>query len=236
MIALHQFKYLKCIRVQLLPQLTYQSTAHEIQPLNKSTNEEYEKQLKRFETITNVTKRIRKKKPNRPPFTKNLFLGKFDKEVLTYPQLEMDDYKVLEKDSFALKTVLQQSHMVKCKSLSDKNFRQNLSDYKAIGLQASQLLNARACNVSESFNFLEVLCEHNLAQSLMTHEQLAVQLLVTFADDNLKKKYLPNIIGGESVVALCLNEIDGFDVRTFKTTAEMTQDQKQWASNSYCYY
>lgn len=230
MLSVRALKYSKCLRIQLVPQIVQQSTAHEIQPVTTESQDKYEKQLKTFETLTNVTKRVRIKKPNRPPFTKNLFLGKFDKEILTYPQLEKQDYDPLEKDSGALQKVLHQSHMVNCKSLSEKHFRQNLSDYKAIGLQAPQLMNARACNTTESFKFLETLCEHSLGQSIVTHEQLGVQILVAFANENLQRKYLPSLIQGEYLVALCLNEIDGFDINSFKTKAVLTGDKKQWVT------
>lgn len=228
MLTVRTVKYSKCLGIQLLPQIVNQSTAHEIQPVTTESNDKSEKRLKTFEKLTNVSKKVRTKKPNRPPFAKNLFLGKFDNEILTYPQLEKEDYDGLEKDSSTLQNVLKQSHMVNCKSLAEKSFRQNLSDYKAIGLQAPQLMNARGCNYSESFKFLETLSEHNLAQSIVTHEQLAVQVLITYADDNLKRKYLLPLISGESLVALCLNEVDGFDVNSFKTKASLTDDKKQW--------
>lgn len=205
------------------------TTLNQIQPVTQD-DEKYEKQLKTFETITNVTKRIRTKKPNRPPFAKNLFLGKFDNEILSYPQLEKEDVDLLQKDTNQLSQVLQQNHLINCTSLGDKNFRQNLSDYKAIALQASQLLDARLCNVTESFKFLETFCEHNLAQSLVINEQLGVQTLVTFADDFIKKKYLHPIIKGESLAAFCLNETDCLDIASFKTNATLSPDGKHWVS------
>lgn len=229
MLTLRTLKCSKSFRIKLVSQSILQhSTAHSIQPVIDGNKENYDKAMKTFETITNVTKKTRPKKPNRPPFAKNLFLGKFDNEILTYPQLEKEDLDVLENDTIKLKQVLQQSHMAKCKSLAEKNFRQNLSDYRAFGLQAPQLLNARGYNVTESTKFLETLCEHTLGQSLVTHECLGVQILNLFADDTLKKKYLPSILAGETLISLCLNESDCVDTTSFQTNAAQTQDQKQW--------
>lgn len=228
MLTVRSFKCSRSLRNKVVIQtIAKQSTTNKIQPLQDSDNDQ--KQLKTFETILNVTKRIRPKKPNRPPFAKNLFLGKFDNEILTYPQLEKEDMDALENDTYRLQNVLQQPHMQKCNSIFDKNFRQNLSDYKAIGLQAPQLMNARGCNCTESLKFMETLCEHSIAQSLVTHEYLGVNVLDKFADV-LKKKYLPSIINGESLIALCLNESDCADILTFKTEAKLSQDKKQWVS------
>lgn len=229
MLTIRTFKYSRSLSNKVIIQaIAKQSTANQIQPLQDNANDQ--QQLKTFETILNVTKRIRTKKPNRPPFAKNLFLGKFDNEILTYPQLEKEDVDVLEKDTYRLQNILQQPHMIKCKSISDKQFRQNLSDYKVIGLQAPQLMNARGCNCTESFKFIETLCEHSIAQSLVTHECLGVNVLDKFAEDSLKKKYLPSLISGESLIALCLNESDYADISTFKTEAKLTQDGKEWVS------
>lgn len=229
MLTVLTFKYSRSLKNKTIIQtIAKQSTANKIQPLQDSDSDRT--QLKTFETILNVTKRIRTKKPNRPPFAKNLFLGKFDNEILTYPQLEKEEMDALEKDTYRLQNVLQQPHMRKCKSIFDKNFRQNLSDYKAIGLQAPQLMNARGCNCTESIKFMEILGEHSIAQSLVTHEYLGVNVLDKFADDVLKKKYLPSLMNGESLIALCLNESDCADILTFKTEAKLTKNEKQWVS------
>lgn len=235
MLTVRTVVHSKSLRNKLIfNSIAHQSTnSTQIQSVTGNSQDNYEKQLKTFETITNVTKRTRIKKPNRPPFAKNLFLGKFDKEILTYPQLEKEDSDLLEKEASALKKLMQQSHMVDCKSLSDKLFRQSLSDYKAIGLQAPQLMDARGCNVTESFRYLEILGEHNLAQSIVNHEQLGVQTLVTFADNKLKLKYLHPIIKGEALTAFCINESESSDIVSFKTKAKLAEDQKNWVSTYY---
>lgn len=230
MLSIRTFKYSRTLNKNVItPTIVKQSTANKIKTV-EDNDQNTERQVKTFETIINVTKRVRKKKPNRPPFAKNLFLGKFDNDILTFPQLEKEDMDALETDTSQLQKVLQQTHMMKVKSMSDKNFRQNLADYKVIALQAPQLMNARGCNSTESFKFIETLCEHKFAQSLVTHEYLGVNVLDKFADDVLKKKCLPSLISGESLIALCLNESDYADVSTFKTEAKLTQDEKQWVS------
>lgn len=230
MLTIRTLKFSKSLPNKLVSQtIVENSTAHSIRPVVEDKG--YDKAIKSFEKITNVTRRVRLKKPNRPPFAKNLFLGKFDNEILTYPQLEKEDFEILQSETSKVKQLLQQSHMVNYKSLAEKSFRQNLSDYKAFGLQAPQLLNARGCNVTESIKFLETLTEHNLGQSIVTHECLGVQILNMFADDVLKKKYLPSLIAGETLASLCLNENDTVDITSFETKAMQTPDQKYWVRN-----
>lgn len=51
------------------------------------------------------------------------FLGIFDKEILTFPELDLDEYRNLEKETKELSKVLQQRHMVNVNNIGDKTFR-----------------------------------------------------------------------------------------------------------------
>ncbi|KAJ8983204.1 hypothetical protein NQ317_016425 [Molorchus minor] len=201
------------------------------QPAVINRQEEYERQLKEFDTLTNITRKVRTKKPQRPPFAKSLFVGVFDTEVLTYPQLEKEDLESLEQNVAPLEKLLIQNHMVDCDSLSNKFFRQNLADQKAIGLQASQFLDGRECNLTESSRFLEALSTHRLRDNLIYNEQFGVQSLVKFASDNLKKKYLHPLMTGESLSAFCISEAVLSDLNSLKTTATLSPDKKTWVLN-----
>ncbi|XP_018579425.1 acyl-CoA dehydrogenase family member 9, mitochondrial [Anoplophora glabripennis] len=201
------------------------------QPAIQSTHEKYEKQLKDFETLTTVIKKKRQKKPQRPPFAKNLFLGVFDTDVLSYPELEKEDIDCIEPAAAAVEKLMKQEHMVNCNTLSDKNFRQNLSDYKTIGLQAPQLMDGRECSVTESNKFLEVLSCHNLRDNIIFNEQLGVQILVKFANDQLKKKYLHGIMKGDSISCFCMSEADLPEITSMRTKAVISDDKKTWILN-----
>ncbi|KAJ8937474.1 hypothetical protein NQ314_011863 [Rhamnusium bicolor] len=185
------------------------------QPAIKNTGESDEQQLKDFETLTNITKKIRV----------------FDTDILTYPQLEKEDVDNLEQHITPLENLVKQKHMVDCDTLSDKNFRQNLSDYKAIGLQASQFLDGRECNVTESNRFLEILSQHKLRDNIIHNEQLGVQVLVKFANDQQKKKYLHRIMKGELLTAFCLTEAVLSKINSIQTKGTLSDDKKTWILN-----
>nr|CAI5825289.1 unnamed protein product [Callosobruchus analis] len=202
------------------------------QPAVTGPQNDYEKQLKDFNTLKNITRKPRTKKPQRPPFMKNLLLGEFDTELLTYPQLERkDEVDSLQAQANAVQMLLGQSHMVHCTSLGDKHFRQNLADHKVIGLQTPQYMDGRECGVTESMRFLEALSEHSLRSSIITHEELGVQVLLKYANEQLKQKYLPRIISGESLVAMCSSESNVADPTEFHTKAELSSDGKSWILN-----
>lgn len=198
------------------------------QPVVQTTQEKHEKQLKEFETLTTVIKKTRQKKPQKPPFAKNLFLGVFDTDILTYPELEKEDVDHLEPAAKSVEKLVKRDHMVNCNTLSNKNFRQNLSDYKAIGLQAPQLMDGRECYISESNRFLEALSSHKLRDNILCNEELGVQALVKFANDQLKKKYLHRIMKGESLSAFCMSESDLLEIVSMKTKATLSDDKKTW--------
>ncbi|XP_056641483.1 complex I assembly factor ACAD9, mitochondrial [Diorhabda sublineata] len=199
-------------------------------PAVKNSEEYYEKQLKEFQTLTNVTKKVRTKKPQKPPFVKNFLLGKFDTDLLTYPELNKSDTKNLEDTAKLVQNLMKQNHMVDCSSMT-KQFRQNLSDFKAIGLQAAQLMNGMECNITESSVFLEKLSEHKLRNSIVNNEQLGVYLLNKFGNDELKLKYLTKLMNGEILSAACISETTATDLNSLQTNAKLSPDGKQWILN-----
>lgn len=196
-------------------------------PAVQNAPEDYEKQLKVFQTLTNVTKRTRIKKPHKPPFVKNFLLGKFDTDILTYPELNKEDTKNLEENVKLVKKLMKQSHISQSMSIS-KQFRQNLSDFRVIGLQAPQLMDGLECNVTESSMFIEALSESNLRNGIVNNEQLGVQILNTFANEQLKIKYLTQLMSGEILSATCLTESTATDLNSFKTKAVLSSDEKSW--------
>lgn len=218
------FKYKNWSNVLLLNNKYALST----QPAVQTTGGKYEKQLKDFETLTAIIKKTRQKKPQKPPFTKNLFLGVFDTDILSYPEMEREEVDHLELAAVSVENLVKQEHMVNCSTFSNKNFRQNLSDYKAIGLQAPQLMDGRECYISESNRILEALSSHTLRDNIVFNEELGVQVLVKFATDELKKKYLCKIMKGESLSAFCMSESGLSEIASMKTKATLSEDEKTW--------
>lgn len=214
------------------PRLLQKCYSTSIEAVQKGGSEDYQdKELKRYDRLTNIVRKTRARKPQREPFVKNFLAGIFDKEILTFPELDLGEYRNLEKDTKELSKVLQQRHMVNVNNIADKTFRQNLSDYRAIGLQASQFLDGRECCPLELVAFLDILSEHKLRDSILHNEMLGVQALNLFGNDNLKKKYLHAAMKGESLTAFALNETDSIDLSKMTTTADLSKDTKEYILN-----
>ncbi|ERL88673.1 hypothetical protein D910_06057, partial [Dendroctonus ponderosae] len=199
-----------------------------LNPVQKDTEEQYNKELKRFDRLTNIEKRTRPKKPQREPFVKNLLVGKYDNEILTFPELDLGEVRNVEKAVEELGKVLKQNHMVNVSSIGNKQFRQTLADYQAIGLQCSQFLDAKECCPMEFTRYLDTLAEHKLGANLIDNEVMGIQALNTFANVDLQKKYLYPLIKGEMVSAFAIIENELFDLKNMMTTAVLSSDKKHW--------
>ncbi|KAH1012789.1 complex I assembly factor ACAD9, mitochondrial [Dendroctonus ponderosae] len=202
-----------------------------LNPVQKDTEEQYNKELKRFDRLTNIEKRTRPKKPQREPFVKNLLVGKYDNEILTFPELDLGEVRNVEKAVEELGKVLKQNHMVNVSSIGNKQFRQTLADYQAIGLQCSQFLDAKECCPMEFTRYLDTLAEHKLGANLIDNEVMGIQALNTFANVDLQKKYLYPLIKGEMVSAFAIIENELFDLKNMMTTAVLSSDKKHWVLN-----
>ncbi|XP_066246475.1 complex I assembly factor ACAD9, mitochondrial [Euwallacea similis] len=203
-----------------------------VEPLQKDSSEQQQdKEIKKYDRLSNITKKTRSKKPQRAPFVKNFLTGTFDKEMLIFPELDLEEYKNLEKHINGLKQLLQENHMVNVNSIGDKKFRQNLVDHQAIGLQVSQFLNGRELWPMDLMAFLEVISQHSLRQGLLHNDLLGTEILSRFAEDKIKKKYLPTIVSGESISAFAMNELGLIELNLMTTTAKLTDDGKHWVLN-----
>ncbi|XP_050293948.1 complex I assembly factor ACAD9, mitochondrial [Anthonomus grandis grandis] len=206
--------------------------ATSIEPVRKEESQEhFEKELKKYDRLTNITKRTRTQKPQREPFVKNLALGIFDHEILTFPEMDLPEVRNVESEVHNISQLLSQKHMANIDTLANKSFRQNLADYRAIALTASQFLDAREACPLEVMRFLETLSEHQLGDNLMHNEMLGCQVLSEFASDGLKKKYLYPVIMGEQLTAFALSEHNMMDVMSMNTKVELSSDKKYWILN-----
>ncbi|XP_066149404.1 complex I assembly factor ACAD9, mitochondrial [Euwallacea fornicatus] len=203
-----------------------------VEPLQKDSSEQQQdKEIKKYDRLSNIAHKTRAKKPQRAPFVKNFLSGTFDKQMLIFPELDLEEYRNLEKDINGLKQLLQENHMVNVDSLGEKKFRQNLVDHQAIGLQVSQFFGTRELWPMDLMPFLETISQHSLRQDLLHNDLLGTEILSRFAEDRIKKKYLPAIVSGESISALAMNEIGLTELNQMTTTAKLTDDGKHWILN-----
>lgn len=214
--------FLKELRV--LPVLRNYATKPSVDIEQQDNDERISQATKDTQHIISVIpQKKRVKKPGRRPFVKDLFLGKFDGEVLTYPQLEKDELEVLNKNLQPVKDFFDRKDVQEIDRLNS-DFTHNLSHLSLYGLRAPQNLGGRDLSITETCRFSEILAGHNLKGHLIFNEQYVIQLLLKCASDTLKAKYLPKFISGEANGALCVTEPDLVDIKHIKTTARKGHD------------
>ncbi|EEZ98802.2 Acyl-CoA dehydrogenase family member 9, mitochondrial-like Protein [Tribolium castaneum] len=213
---------LKNIRLRPLVNFYKYST----QPVAKETPN-YDNQIKEFERISKLQQKVRPKKPQRAPFVKNLFLGVFDTDLLTYPEITNEELNNLNKALQPIQTFVQQPEIKDCNKIT-RDFLKKLSNAQLLGLQAAQLNNGRELTVTEMCRFFEVLSELKIRNLLIHNEVLAIQTLVKFGSDQLKHKYLEKLVKGEATSAFCVLESKS---KIGERTGVKNLDGKTWVLN-----
>lgn len=176
------------------------------------------KSLKDFERLANIYKRDVRKKPQKPPFAKNLFLGVFDTDLLAYPE-------VLNKDDLArLDEFLQP-----VENSSTEEFAEMARHLGFFGVRGSQLMGGKEFNLTEMCRYAEVVTSINNGDlSLLRSELLGVEVLLNSGSERQMSKYLEAITAGDIITGFCLAEKKSSDFRKMQTTA--VQSGEFWVS------
>lgn len=176
----------------------------------------------------NVSTRVIKKKPSKPPFMKNAFLGIFDTDALAFPE-------VLDKDEleYVLKLVTQINAIYAADDTTNESdisiIKQRLKNINVYGLQASKNVNGLELSETENARVLETVAQNtSLGISIMNHQYLGVNAISQKGSEHVINKYLLNLSRGDSVAAFCLLEENNIDLMSMKTQAELSADGKYW--------
>ncbi|GJQ86286.1 hypothetical protein Trydic_g8982 [Trypoxylus dichotomus] len=195
-------------------------------------DERVDKELARtIERITNIKAKEYKKKPQKPPFAKNLFLGIFDTDVLAYPEaLDKNMVDVLEKDIAPIKDFFENVDDKREEHIT-KNYLSNLSKLKLIGLQAPNFNGGRELTLTESCRYLEEMAQNTRRIGIVDSEMLGVQMLIKHGSEN-HKRYINQLVNGESLVSFCASEMNtDSNSHLFQTKAVLSSDKKTWIIN-----
>ncbi|XP_018320127.1 acyl-CoA dehydrogenase family member 9, mitochondrial [Agrilus planipennis] len=201
------------------------STQPAINP--KTTSQSQDKILKDIEQLSQLKIKVRSKQPQRAPFVKNLFLGTFDTEILSYPQLEKEDLADLNNIVKPVEDALSSGDQI-----SRDDYINLMKTLKLTGLKVPQLLGGRELTVTENCKFDESIYNNSsIALSLLNNEHFGIQTILRFGTDEQKAKYLPLLSTGKIFSTLCVNEKGVIDPYSLKTTAELSKDKQSWILN-----
>ncbi|GLV44016.1 Enigma [Carabus blaptoides fortunei] len=187
-----------------------------------------------YESI-HVPVRVIKKRPQKPPFMKNIFVGTFDPDILGFPEvldkaeLNTLNDKVSEFSNYFNK--LDPVSLSQCTKLPE-SVRQELMKLNVFGLQTSKLIDGLELNETENCRLLEVISQYSsIAVSVINHQYLGVNAITKSASDRLVNKYLPQLSKGEKIAAFCILEENNQDPTLMKTHATLSSDGKHWILN-----
>lgn len=196
----------------------------------KYENEQQEKQLKEFEKITKIQPRIRNKKPQKEAFVKNLCLGVFDTDILTYPEaIEKEDWIQLNKDLKPVETYMtSEIDVSKIQGKIPKDHLENLASLNTLALQASSMLGGRELNTTENLKVNEVLATKTSSIGVVNNNYFGLNAIIKFGTSLQQANYLQKLRDGNTVSALCLQESNNTDSNNLQTIATLSKDGKTW--------
>lgn len=187
------------------------------------------------------------KKPSKPPFMKSVFLGVFDKEMLTYPELDKERLIELKKRVEPYNSYFKSNIDPKSISLLRMIPNEVLQSLKNLGLFGQMIPSEYGgCDqtATETAFISEVLAKDlNVALTLYSHNFLGAQSLVMYGNQQQKEKYLPSLASGEKIASWCMSErVSGSDLLANTTTIVPSDDpdmfilngSKAWVINGNC--
>ncbi|XP_031783689.1 complex I assembly factor ACAD9, mitochondrial [Nasonia vitripennis] len=173
------------------------------------------------------------KKPGRPPFAKNLFLGKFDYEWLAYPEPQhVDRYNEFQEWLAPIERYM--------KTVNPKEFEETetipshvLQKLRELGVfgaripgdyRGMNLLNSEYMRVLETVGTVPALGLFLLKQGVP-----AIDIFTKWGTVEQKLKYLPKIATGQSIATVAVTESNsGPSACDFETIASLSDCDEYW--------
>ncbi|GFV39306.1 complex I assembly factor ACAD9, mitochondrial [Trichonephila clavipes] len=181
----------------------------------------------------------------RPPFMKDFFRGKFDVELLAFPEI-LDKEQVIElEDNVKILNgfMAQKVNSEEIDKIGGipEDVLQELKDMGLFGRTLPAKYGGLHLTHSASTRLNEVLgLNLSIGCTLAAHEFFAAQAILQFGSEAQKSQYLPRMASGDLIGALCCSEMgSGSDLLSMSTTAKKSPDgnfvlsgTKSWVTNA----
>jgi len=180
---------------------------------------------------------VQTKVENAEPFAKNLFLGKFDKKMLVYPEvlskdeLEEMDMFIEPLEKFFFEDLDCQGIDVNAK-IPEETLK-TLGELGLFGQQIPQEYGGLALNATKYARIAEITShDASVAVTLAAHQAIGLKGILIAGNDEQKAKYLPKLATGEHIAAFALTEpSSGSDAASIQTKATLSEDGKHYLLN-----
>lgn len=177
-----------------------------------------------------------KKKQQKSAFVKNLFLGKFDHDVLTYPEvLDKERLQTLSELVAPIERFFSEvdSKKIDATGHIPQQTIDQLKDFGLFGQQIPQEYGGLGLNATEYARLGEVTAiDGSIAVTLAAHQAIGLKGILIAGNEEQKRRYLPRLATGEWIAAFCLTEAgSGSDAASIQTRAQLSDDKKTWILN-----
>lgn len=177
------------------------------------------------------------KKPKRPPFIKNLFLGRFDTEMLVFPEvLDRDGHELLHEMIVPIERFFNEQvdgTKIDREAKIPPETLQGLKDLGLYGQQIPEEYGGLGLGATEYARIAEITAlDGSIAVTLAAHQAIGLKGILIAGTDEQKEKYLPQLACGDWTAAFCLTEPgSGSDAASIQTRATLSEDGKTWFLN-----
>ncbi|KAI4501171.1 hypothetical protein M0802_003544 [Mischocyttarus mexicanus] len=183
-----------------------------------------------YEVKTKLPKQKEKLK-ERPPFFKNVFIGKFDYEFMPFPEPQSND----RYNQFFewIKPIKNYMSSVNRNELSKKEAFEALKELDLLRARIDSKYDGLDMSEAETVKVLEILGTVPwLATSYVKNNIVPINLISKYGNEKQKEYYLPRIGNGELLPTVCITEIlTGPNIKNITTEAVLSSCDKYWIIN-----
>merc|ERR1711962_136567 len=176
-------------------------------------------------------------KPERPPFVKELFLGRFDKERLIFPEvLDRERHETLNEMVEPIERFFEEqvdSDKIDRDAKIPQETLDGLKELGLYGMQVPQKYGGLEMGATEFARLAEITAlDGSIAVTLAAHQSIGYKGILIAGNEEQKEKYLPRLASGEWTAAFALTEpSSGSDAASIQTKATLADDGKTWLLN-----
>lgn len=208
-----------------------------LRPINTSPKDSSAPAVQQVEEDRGTVLGGKPKRPKRPPFIKNLFLGRFDKSMLEFPEvLDQDQHELLHEMIVPIEKYFTEQVDGAKIDREAKIPPETLQGIKELGLYGQQIpeeYGGLGLGATEYARIAEITSlDGSIAVTLAAHQAIGLKGILICGTDAQKEKYLPQLACGEWTAAFCLTEpSSGSDAASIQTRATLSDDGKTWLLN-----
>lgn len=179
-----------------------------------------------------VLERTERRKPAIEPFMKGVFLSKFNRDLLAYPEvLNKEEYEATEKIVSRIDKVFSD------KEKTEKDRQNVLRDTSMYAAPVNLTNGGLAMNVTERIRYLETISTDLNVAKLLSEHWVGLEALKQGLKPDEYQSLLPDLTSGNNLISLCIRETISTRIAQpdFRTTASQDGKGKSYPV-FYCIY